>query len=162
MTYIYAGLAALCLLIGGFFTHLYENVRYQKAQEAFTAYKEKVAEQEAANEKTAREALQKQIDDSHRIAQDNDRELQDLHTKLAEANRSRDQSRDAVRSLLRDAAQNAGSCAVPATTDKPGTAPAGRAPSLNDVADACGNLAAEDKRNADKLDALIQQIKPQL
>lgn len=162
MTYIYAGLAALCLLIGGFFTHLYENVRYQKAQEAFTAYKEKVAEQEAANEKTAREALQKQIDDSHRIAQDNDRELQDLHAKLDEANRLRDQSRSAVRSLLADAAKGAGSCAVPAPPDKPGVAAAGRPPSLDEVADACGSVATEDKANADRLDALIQQIKPQL
>lgn len=40
MTYVYAAIAALCALLGGYVWHEFDQVRYDKLDKEFTAYKD--------------------------------------------------------------------------------------------------------------------------
>jgi hypothetical protein len=57
--YIYAAIALLCAAVGGYATHLYEDVRYSHLQNQFTSYK---AQETANDEKTQVEAAAKTME----------------------------------------------------------------------------------------------------
>jgi hypothetical protein len=160
MTYLYAAIAVAGALLGGLVAHLFDSGRYSHLQIEYANYKGAVAAQQAIDQLAARTALQAQVDNAHRIAQENDRVLSDLHAKLAESDRLRATDRTTVSSLLRDAA--AQTCPTGNQLPKGPGKPADTGPDLLDqVSDLLSRLAAEDKANADKLDATNSQLKGQ-
>jgi hypothetical protein len=161
--YLYAAIALVGAVLGGLLTHLYDGGRYSHLEVDYANYKTTAASQLAGQQALVRAALQKQVDDAHRIAQENDSALADLHAKLDESDRLRASDRATVRSLLSDAAQACPSGdRLPKAADQPGGPKPGGKVSVGQLGDACADLAAEDAHNADRLDTLITEIRGQL
>lgn len=163
MTYIYAAIAVVGALLGAALTHAVEGGRYAHLETTFANYKAAAASQRAIDELAARTVLQEQIDNAAKVSKENDSVIQDLNAKLASSIAGRASDRTAAQRVFHDAAAcSTPSNPLPETPSKPAAAtPSGKV-SLDQLANACSDLAAEDERNADRLDSLIREIKPQL
>lgn len=152
--------AGLGAAVAGYTTHGIDTIALNRQKAAYAAYQQKVAEQAAAGEKAAREALQAQVDSGHKTDQRNEEIIRELNARASTAESDRDLARRLLNSALRPVASTGHR--LPETSDQPGaTGTRGEAsgPSLETtVAAAIG----ECERNANRLDALIAQIKPQL
>lgn len=114
-------------------------------------------------EEAMRKALQAQLDAAQATSTNNAKVIHDLQTQNATIGADRDHTNELVKRLLARAARSgpAGG-SVPETPDQRGTAPAGRAAGDDSVTSLLGDTADECQRNAQRLDALIAQITPQL
>lgn len=117
----------------------------------------------AQGEETVRQALQKQLDTVKATSANNAQvigRLQDENTQIAA---DRDSTRLLVQRLLnRQASPAATSTAVPKASGGQPAAAASGAGGNGTAADLLVGAAEECERNADRLDALIAQIRPQL
>jgi len=155
--YLLAG--ALGAAIGGYTTHGFDTIALNRQKAAMASYQARVADQAAAAEKAAREALQAQIDSAHSTDIRNQGIIDDLK-KRADSSES---DLAFARRLLNAARPIAAAGhSVPKAPNQPGASGASGAasgPSLEtEVAAAIG----ECERNSDRLDALIAQVKPQV
>jgi len=152
--------AALGAAIGGWTTHGVDTIALNRQKAAYASYQQKVADQAAAGERAAREALQKQIDTAHQTDQRNETIIHDLHARADSAESDRDLARRLLNSALGPISP--ASHRLPEAPNQPGATGTGRTgsgPSLEtEVAAAIG----ECERNSNRLDALIAQIKPQV
>ena len=145
--YLYAGIAAVILLLGGL--ALYEHHAATKAHDDFIAYQSQVAQAAADQAKAAQEAQDKAEKANAAI-------IQTLNDQLAGS--IADGTRLALE--LRRARTKAGSGPVPqAPGQPPATAPSGK-PSGDIGLEAAAWAACE--RDGSRLDALIDELKPQL
>ncbi len=157
--------AALGGFVTGWLTHKADSIELERQKTAMASYKAEVSDAQATAEKAAREALQQQIDERHAADVNNAQVVDDLQKRLTEANSHYDADRAFIAGLL-----NASSKApippgggMPAAHDPVGTpAASGTSGSVEVAEQLCAETKAEDERNADKLDALIAAITPQL
>lgn len=121
------------------------------------------AKERLLGEAAVRKALQGQLEQAQATSTNNAKVIHDLQTQNATIGADRDHTNELVKRLLARAARSgpAGG-SVPETPDQRGTAPAGRAAGDDSVASLLGDTADECQRNAQRLDALIAQITPQL
>lgn len=131
-----------------------------------TKYRAELAaqwQQKAMGEETARKALEKQLSDAHATADNNRQVMHDLQQDAAAVVADRDNSIAFYRGLLANAARSRTSgSGVSETSDRRPSAGASGEGSGSDVAQLLVNASEECSRNANRLDALIAQIKPQL
>jgi len=146
--------------IAGYTTHGIDTIVLNRQKAAYASFQQIVSQQAALAEKAARDALQVQIDTAHHTDQRNEEIIRELNARASTAESDRDLARRLLNSALRP---------IPAASHRlpegPGQSEAIGAsgeesrPSLETtVAAAIG----ECERNADRLDSLIAQIKPQL
>lgn len=152
--------AALGAAIAGYTTHGIDTIALNRQKAAYAGYQQKVADQAAAAEKAAREALQAQIDTGHKTDQRNKEIIRELNARASTAESDRDLARRLLNSALGPFTPT--SHRLPEASHQSGAAGAGGeggGPGLEtEVAAAIG----ECERNSDRLDALIAQIRPQL
>ena len=161
----YLAAAGLGAAIGSWTTHGFDSIALNRQKTAMASYKAQVADQAAAGEKAAREALQAQID--QRLATDlnNQRVMDELKQRTADAESHFTADRDAIRGLLNAAShspQSARGSSVPETRGGPAIAAASASGSIDSISAACAALAAEDELNANEHDALTAQVTPQV
>lgn len=145
-------------------THELDNMRYDRLLTTYASYQAQVAQENANAQQAAREALQRQIDERHAADLNNTQVMNDLKQRMAEADSHRSADAAFIRSLLEQSSQAGvpASHPVPAPGHQPGP-PAARPPGgAEQVADLCADTKAEDEYNADRLDALLAQLKPQI
>lgn len=152
--------AALGGAVAGWFTHKADSIELARQKAAFSGYQAKVADQAAAAEKAAREALQGQIDTAHKTDQRNEDIIRELNARASTAESDRDLARRLLNSARRPVASTPHQ--LPQAPDQPGTASAGRDPGLPSLETQVADTLGECSRNADRLNALIAQIKPQM
>jgi hypothetical protein len=155
--------AALGALVSWWLTHLADSATYSKLATTYASYRAQVADQRAEGEKSAREALQKQIDEEHEHDADNAQIINTLSMRAESAEGQHAVDVAYIRSLL-DKAHSA-TAAAPGRAvlqggHQPGAAAPGEAASPDAVA-LCADTKLEDQLNADQLDALIQQLQGQ-
>jgi len=106
-------------------------------------------------------AAKTEIDNAARLLEAQERNrgiLDDYQKRIADSDaRGLDLAR-----RLRDAKASARRGAVPQACSEPGTAPASGTPVDDEITRVAGDALAECMRNADRLDALLGEIKPQL
>lgn len=117
----------------------------------------------AMGERVVRKAVEAQLAQSQATFRNNAQVLRDLQDTTASIAADRDHSRDLVRRLLASAARpSPASSPVPEAGHQSGTAPAGAAGSPVEVGELLTDAAIECRNNAAQLNALIDQIRPQL
>lgn len=146
--------------VAGWTTHAFDSIALNRQKAAAAGFQQKVADQAAVAEKAAREALQQQVNEAHAVDQRNEAIINDLHARADSAESDLQLARSLLNSSL-DTVTPSGH-RLSEGQNQPGTAPAGgkgSGPSLEtEVAAAIG----ECSRNADRLDSLIAEIKPQV
>jgi len=152
--------AGLGAVFGGWTTHGFDTIALNRQKAAMASFQQRVSDQAAASEKAAREALQRQIDESHATDQRNEAIIHDLHTRADSAESDLQLARRLLNSSLGPVIPP--NHRLPEAPNQPRATGAGgtaSGPSLEtEVAAAIG----ECERNANRLDSLIAQIKPQL
>ena len=146
-------------------THAIDGVEIQRQKNAMTSYQSQVKDAELAAQTAAREALQQQIDQRHAADINNQQVMDDLRKRTSEAESHYDADRAFIAGLLNASSKApiSPSGQVSTTHDQSGTSPAGGTFGPREVAEQlCADTKAEDERNANKLDALIAELKPQL
>ena len=120
---------------------------------------------------TARDLAETKAKDAALAAQKASQDATDAHNQeimnaINDAQRERDAARgdaDLARRLLAAASRPpATSGAVPPAADQPGTAPAGGTGEGESLGSLVADAIGECRRNADRLDALIAEVLPQL
>jgi crotonobetainyl-CoA:carnitine CoA-transferase CaiB-like acyl-CoA transferase len=145
---------------GGFISHEIDNIRYDGLQTKFATYQQRVAEEDALAQKAATDALQTEITARQSTEAHNAQVVSQLLQERDHAAADRDL---AQRLLI--AAQARPTSSRPAVPQAPGGRPAPAASPANSGGSLTEELAAaidECRHNADQLDALIAEIKPQL
>lgn len=150
----------IALGVGGFGAHELDQIPYDRQVTAFASYKAQVADADEKAQKAAADVLQAQIDTRLTTEANNEKVVSQLMAERDSAAADRDL---AQRLLSATAPRSAGpSRSVP-------KAPGGQSAPAASPADSGGSLTetlaaaiAECKSNADHLDALIAEIKPQL
>ena len=161
-TYLYAAIAIVGAALGGFLTHLYENGRVGALKLQHANYVAQVAADKAIAQAAANAALQSQLDSFKKVSKENEDVIASLHAKLAQSESQRASDRVTAGRLFHDAAQASCGNPVPKGSGEQGSPKPSGTPSLDQLANACSDLAAEDSRNADRLDALITEVKGNL
>lgn len=159
--YILAAAAIVGLAIGALAMHVYDRAGMASLEAKYATYQAQVSQVQANEARAAAQALEAQQARLEAITRENDGVIQDLNAKLASADNQRVSDRALLSSLLHDSQGRtcpAGG-GVPEASGIHG--PAGQDLS-DEVSDILSGLAAEDADNANKLDALNQQLKPQL
>lgn len=117
----------------------------------------------ANGEEAVRKDLQAKLDQLHATLQTNDQVINDLHAKNAAVAADRDHTNELVRRLLARAARSpAQGGGVPQAPNQPRAPPAGAESGNASLAKLLGDARDECVRNADRYDALIAQVKPQV
>lgn len=155
----YGIIAAAFVGIGIYLGHLFDKAAYAALQGQYSAFQVQVAHEREAAQKAATDALEAQIAARNITEANNAKVVQELQNRadtsaadLARANR-----------LLELAAQdNARPRPVSQAADQPGTAPASQASGPSGLTQLLVATRQECSDNADKLDALIAEIRPQL
>lgn len=92
------------------------------------------------------------------VKENNDEQISHYKLQLADSTAFG----QSVSRQLRNALAKAGSGGMPQGSDKPGVAGSGPQIGVAEIADAVGRTASECRDNADQLDALINEISPQV
>lgn len=145
----------------GWTVHEFDSIAYSRLQTTYASYQTQVADADAKAQEAARNALQAQVDARATTDQRNQGIIDDLTKRATSA----ESDRDFARQLLGHAGKAGpppASGSVSQANHQPGASAAsgaGSGPSLEtEVAVAVG----ECEHDADQLDALIAEIKPQL
>lgn len=120
------------------------------------------AQARADGESAVRKDLQGKLDALRATLKTNNQITVDLAHANAQIARDRDANLALARRLLNGQARRPSGGGVPQTPNQPRTPPAGGTGPDESVAGLLVNTADECDRNANRLDALIAQIKPQL
>lgn len=159
-------LIAAALVAGGsgYVVHHWDSASYNVLQASFEKYKAEVATAQEASQKAATQALQDQMDEKLEDNRRNGQVIHELLQKSADADARHSADSAYIRRLLNgsSASTASGSGQVPATGDQPGTIGAGGESGVEQVANLCADTREEDQRNADRLDALLAELTPQL
>jgi len=151
--------AALGGAIAGWTTHGFDSIALNRQKTAMASYQAQVSQREADAEKAAREALQAQMDAHHVIDQRNESVIADL-TQRAQAAES-----DAAltgRLLAAQKARLPPSHPVSETGHQPTVVDSGETSGLGQLAAVTAAALNECRGNARQLNALIDEIKPQM
>ena len=147
------------LAFGWLGDHYISAGRLSHAQGQFKALLAQDAIESAHRDEAARAALEAQIAARNVVEENNARVIQTLQARADTA--AADLQR--ANRLLELAAQDhTGRGQLSETGDQPGTAPAGQAAGANGFAQLLVRTKQECADNADRLDALIAEIRPQL
>lgn len=152
--------AGLGAAIGGWTTHGFDTIALNRQKAAMSGFRAKVADQAAAGEKAAREALQHQIDDAHETDQRNEAVINALHARADSAESDLQLARGLLNSSL-DTITPSGH-RLPEAPNQPGALGAGGATSGPSLETQVAAAIGECERNASRLDALIAEVKPQV
>lgn len=121
------------------------------------------AQARADGEAAVRKALQAQLEQVQDVSANNAKVIRELQTQTEQAVADSTRDRDLVRRLLTAAARSVPpSAPVSQAGGYPGAAPAGPAPGDGRIGDLLVATADECRANARQLNALIEEIKPQL
>lgn len=150
----------LCAIVAGYLTHHFDSGSYarlelQKAQE-----ESQWAEERVKAQKASQDALEAQVKARLNAEAHNSQVIDELQKRV---DTSVADAALAHRLLIaaRQAVAAAGSPVLEAG-DQPGATPAGTAPGNGPIGAALADTFTECKRNSAQLNALIQQIQPQL
>ena len=157
--------AALGAAIGGWTTHGVDTIALNRQKAAYASYQARVADQAAAAEKAAREAVQQQIDERHAADINNQKVMDELKQRTADAESHFAADRNAIRSLLESASnspQPARGDPMSESQGGSGSTPTSQAGRIELVSETCAALAAEDEWNANRYDALNKQLNGQV
>lgn len=163
-TWPYLLAAAIAGGVATWLTHKADAIGYGRLQNEYSGYQLKVADAERDAQKAAHEALQAQIDQQHTVDRNNEQVMNDLRKRTADAESHYDADRAFISGMLNSASK----AAVPASGPLPqahgdsGAAAASGTSGAEQVAQLCADTKAEDERNADRLDSIIAELKPQL
>ena len=154
----------LAAVIAGYGVHKLDGARYNALQAKFSQYQAQVALAQEASQKAYTKALQDQIDQKADSDRHNAEVISDLSKKTASAQLRLNSDAAYIRSLLNGPGSNpsSGSVQMPAPGNQPGATPSSGTGGFEQVAELCADTREEDERNADRLDALIAELKPQL
>lgn len=118
---------------------------------------------QAIAEETARKAVEGQLSDLKTTLANNQKVSHDLEIQNAAVTADRDHTRELVRRMLASASRpSADSHPVPESPGGPPVAGAGGASSNEKLEGLLVAASEECTRNANRLDALVEQLKPQL
>lgn len=154
-----AGYALAALLFGAIGWHI-NGYRWQARYSALQAGD---AQARADGEAAVRKALLSQLEQAQDVSANNARVIRELQTQTQQAVADSTRDRDLVRRLLAAAARPApAGPSVPQGGNIPGAPPAGPAPGDGRIGELLVATADECRANARQLNALIEEIKPQL
>lgn len=145
----------------GYTVHELDSIAYSRLQTTYASYQTQVADADSKAQEAARNALQAQVDARATTDQRNQGIIDDLTKRATSAESDRDFARRLLGSSIQTGTSGSGNPVSQANHQPgaPGASGAGSGPSLEtEVAVAVG----ECEHDADQLDALIAEIKPQL
>lgn len=148
----------------GWTTHKFDSIELARQRAAFEGYKAQVADQDAKGQEAARNAVQAQATEHEAQEAHNAQVIDELQKRTTEAESHYTADRDLIRGLLESASQNPtpASHPVPESGHQPQPSVAGRTSGVEQVVELCAATKEEDQRNADRLDSLIAEVKPQV
>jgi hypothetical protein len=135
--------------------------RYAKLQSEYSAFQVEVANAQAASQKAATDALEAQIAARNATEEHNAQIIRQLQNRADTAESDRDRANRLLELAAQSRSQPSGRD-LPKAADQPGTAPASQAGRTESLADLLIAARAECSGNADRYDALIAELKPQL
>jgi hypothetical protein len=155
-------IAVLAVFGAGIWTgHELDKPALARVRSEYAAFQIQVAHQQAASQKAATDALEAQIAARNITEANNAQIIRQLQSRADTAESDRDRA-NRLLELAAQARPVAGGDQLSETAGQPGTAPAGQASGANGLAELLVRTKQECADNADKLDALIAEIKPQL
>lgn len=148
----------LCAIVAGYLTHRWDLTAYDRLQTSFSSYKTQVAEEGERAQQAVTAALQTQIQTRLKTEANNGKVIQELQAQRDSA------VADAqlARRLLLAAQIDAHGRAVPKATDRQPAPAAGPASGGGSLTQELAAAISECRSNADQLDALIAELRPQL
>jgi hypothetical protein len=155
-------LAIAAALVVLWFIHENDVARYAGLQTNFANYKTMVAKENAKAERTAREALQVQIDRSAAADRHNQGIIDDLSKRASTAESDRDFARRLLAHLRASAVPATAGHPEPAAPGEPATAAAAEASGDRSLIEDLGSAAGECRDAINTLIALQDQVRPQL
>lgn len=159
---LYLRLAA-CAIAALFFAGAGWKLGAGHVQKELDALRAANWEQKAKGEEVARKALEQQLADATATAANNRQVMHDLQQDTVAILAKRDITIDFYRGLLADAHRFAAeSAGLPKAADRPPAAGASGAGSGEEVARLLADADDECARNANRLDSLSAEIRPQL
>ena len=150
------GLAALLFGSVGWFVN---GDRWEVKYDALQAGH---AQELADYQEKAKDALQAQLEQFQTTSANNARVINDLQTQSNQALADSARDHDLVQRQLNAASRDPRYRTVPQAGDQPATAPARQAPGDGQTGELLVATADECRANARQLNALIQEIQPQL
>ncbi|MBS0364887.1 MAG: hypothetical protein JSR67_03575 [Proteobacteria bacterium] len=146
-----------CAAVGAWGMHRLEAARLTHAQAQTAQARQQLADERAAAQARATDAIQQHQRDMAAVIAHNATVIEGLHRE----NATLADSRDLARRLLNRAQAIARGGAVPESAGEPGTDAGAQPDGLATVTDACAAVADEDWRNATALKALQDEVRPQ-
>lgn len=154
-----AGYALAALLFGA----VGWNINGYRWQARYSALQAGDAQARADGEDAVRKALQAQLEQAQDVSANNAKVIRELQTQTEQAVADSARDRDLVQRLLAAAARSAtAGSPVSQAGGVAGAAAAGQAPGDGRIGDLLVATADECRANARQLNALIEQIQPQL
>lgn len=153
----------IALGIGAYGAHELDQIPYNRQVTALASYKAQVADADEQAQKAAADALQAQVNARLTTEANNGKVISELTQERDNALHDRDANLALAHRLLSDQARSAGAGrSVPQAAGGSITPAASGAKQNESLAGLLVDTADECERNADRLDALIAEIKPQL
>ena len=152
------------IAVGAFGMHYLDGAHYNALDASFSKYKAQMAEAAVASQKAYTAALQAQIDDRTKVEQSNSESIQRLSDENKALTADRDHTVAMVRRLLNppQASTPSGGAKLPQAGSGQGSAGTSGAAGNEQVVQLLADAHDECIKNANRLDALIAEIKPQL
>lgn len=144
----------------GWLVHRLDSASYNKLNAQFADYRAKTEQFANDAEQAYNEALEKELIKIQTTDANNAKAIQDLQNENAHIASDRDLARRLLVAARRSASGQGAT--VPKAPDQPAAIGASGTDGAQRLADLCADTAAEAERNANRLDALIAEIKPQL
>lgn len=152
---------AVFMLLGGTIRGCVDSRDYDKLAAEYQQYKTEVADQHARDEIAATKALEKIIDEHNAVARHNEEVIDALQKSLDTTTADRDLARRLL-AAARKAPANDPDSQMPKTPSQRGAAPAGEGRGDEPLVELIGDAAGECRANARQLNALIEELRPQL
>jgi len=140
---------------GGYLVGNHWEARYSALQ---AGHAQEMADAQAAG----RKALQEQLEQFQNVAANNAKVINDLQNQTQQAQADSARDRELAQRLLNAASRNPGYHTVPETRDQPAATPAGQPQGTEQLGELLVATADESRACARQLNALIEEIKPQL
>lgn len=146
--------------IGLWSTHAVDTIALNRQKAAMAGWQAQQADKDAAAEQAAREALQRQADESHATDQRNEAIINDLHARADSA----ESDLQLARSLLSNSLETVTPTGhkLPEGASQSGASGAGGNAGVPSLETQVAATLGECQRNAERLNALIAQVKPQV